>query len=108
MGCVEDLGAGGIFTCALLEAIAQLVRSGDSDTGFSVVQVFNACFVGGDWQDMQDLRFERTHDLDPDTFAWPLVPMRGWQVREAADLDICAEKDVAKQCGSLQEVCVTS
>lgn len=74
----------GAFAWLLFDTLEGLARDGQAD--FSVVDVFNKCLEGSEeWQDecWQDLRFERTESVDPDMFAWPLVPARGWEAPRA-------------------------
>eukprot|EP00930_Biecheleria_cincta_P097834 TRINITY_DN89521_c0_g1_i1.p1 TRINITY_DN89521_c0_g1~~TRINITY_DN89521_c0_g1_i1.p1 ORF type:complete len:352 (+),score=33.32 TRINITY_DN89521_c0_g1_i1:69-1058(+) len=70
----------GAFAWLLFDTLERLARDGQA--AVSVVDVFNECLEGSEeWQDecWQDLRFERTESVDPDMFAWPLVPPRGWE-----------------------------
>jgi len=79
-----DLGDGGAFTSSLLESIEQLV--GEGKTEFSIVEVYNTCF--GQFSDRfenQDFQFERTPQMDPDAFPWPLVPPAGYTVDTQLD-----------------------
>lgn len=71
----------GAFAWILFDTLERFARDGQS--AFSVVDVFNECLEQSEDQEdecWQDLRFERTESVDPDTFRWPLVPPRGWEV----------------------------
>jgi len=80
--------SGSAFALAMLETVQRCVREGETE--FSVVHVFNECQAKSEnWQeDWQELRFERTEGFDPDTFTWPLMPPRGWQVLKDKDFGI--------------------
>lgn len=72
---------GASFARTLFDVIQHTSR----ESRLSIVQVFNACLVRSEnyQEESSDLRFERTHGFDPDTFPWPLMPQRGWQVPKA-------------------------
>jgi len=80
----QDLGDGGAFTSSLLETIESLVADGNNC--FTLTEIFN--HTHDDFSNRfaeQDFCFERSPDLDPDTFNWPLVPPEGWSCQTLLD-----------------------
>eukprot|EP00931_Biecheleriopsis_adriatica_P067747 TRINITY_DN41813_c0_g1_i1.p1 TRINITY_DN41813_c0_g1~~TRINITY_DN41813_c0_g1_i1.p1 ORF type:complete len:364 (+),score=46.99 TRINITY_DN41813_c0_g1_i1:81-1172(+) len=86
------LNCEGAFASSLFDVIHAFARYPNNP--FSVVDVFNECYERiENWQDGgHDLRFERTEGFDPDTFAWPLVPPRGWQAPKTPEMTMVQQR----------------
>lgn len=67
---------GGLFTCALLETLEEMIRNEEQCP--SVAEVFNRTTASygakATAQENQTFQFQYTNSCDPNTFAWPLYP----------------------------------
>jgi len=76
---VSGPDSAGALVSAITEAVEALAMAGELE--FSITQLHNRCLGLLRRIEGQDLQFECSPDLDPDTFAWPVVPPSGWASR---------------------------